>query len=73
MGIYLFTRGSDFVSGAEKMINCNDRVNNEFYTCPVYNYLIKNSKNIGIYNIDFEDMFGLGIPSDLEKYIKHIN
>jgi len=69
VGIYLFTKGSDFVNGAVDMIIENDRVNNEFYTCPVYNYLIRGEKRIGIYNIEFSQMHGLGTPEDLEKYI----
>ncbi len=69
VGIYFFTKGSDFVNGAIDMIINNDRVNNEFYTCPVYNYLIKEGKQIGIYNIEFNQMHGLGTPDDLEKYL----
>ena len=69
VGIYLFSRGSDFVNGAIDMIVNNDRVNNEFYTCPVYNYLIDNNAKIGIYNIDSNSMHGLGTPEDLENYL----
>ncbi|MBS4235912.1 lipopolysaccharide biosynthesis protein [Campylobacter vulpis] len=70
VGIYLFARGRDFVNGAIDMICRNDRVNQEFYTCPVYNYAIKNGLKIGIYNIAFENMHGLGTPQDLEAYLK---
>lgn len=70
VGIYLFSKGSDFVNGAVDMIINNDRVKNEFYTCPVYNYSIAEGKKIGIYNIAFEQMYGLGTPEDLEKYLK---
>ncbi|MDL0114896.1 glycosyltransferase family 2 protein [Campylobacter felis] len=69
VGIYLFARGSEFVDSAIDMICRNDRVNNEFYTCPVYNYAIKNGLKIGIYNIDFAHMHGLGTPEDLEAYL----
>lgn len=69
VGIYLFTKGSDFVNGAIDMIINNDRVNNEFYTCPVYNYLVNDGKKIGTYNITFEQMHGLGTPEDLNKYL----
>ena len=48
----------------------NERVNNEFYTCPVYNYLIRENKKIGIYEINENLMHGLGTPEDLEIYIK---
>lgn len=71
IGIYLFMKGKDFVDGTIGMLINNDRVNNEFYTCPVYNYLIKDGKRIGIYNIEFSQMHGLGTPEDLEKYVKY--
>jgi len=69
VGIYFFAKGSDFVNGAMDMIIQNDRVNNEFYTCPVYNYLIAENKKVIIYNIDYSEMHGLGTPEDLEHYL----
>ncbi|EAJ6748608.1 glycosyltransferase family 2 protein, partial [Campylobacter jejuni] len=69
VGIYFFNKGKIFVESAIDMIIENDRVNNEFYTCPVYNYAIKSGAKIGIYNIDFSKMHGIGTPEDLEKYI----
>lgn len=69
VGIYLFNKGKDFVNGTMDMIINNDRVNNEFYTCPVYNYCIKENKKIGIFNIDFAAMHGIGTPEDLTKYL----
>ncbi len=60
----------DFVDGAIDMIANNDRVNNEFYTCPVYNYCIAEGQKIKIYNIDFEAMHGLGTPEDLTLYLE---
>ncbi|HEG4692273.1 TPA: glycosyltransferase family 2 protein [Campylobacter jejuni] len=68
VGIYFFNKGKIFVEGAIDMIIENDRINNEFYTCPVYNYAMKNDAKIGIYNIDFFQMHGIGTPEDLEKY-----
>ncbi|NDJ28150.1 lipopolysaccharide biosynthesis protein [Campylobacter sp. MIT 12-8780] len=68
VGIYFFNKGKIFVESAIDMIIENDRINNEFYTCPVYNYAIKNGAKIGIYNIDFSQMHGIGTPEDLEKY-----
>ncbi|EAJ6162347.1 lipopolysaccharide biosynthesis protein, partial [Campylobacter jejuni] len=62
VGIYFFNKGKIFVESAIDMIIENDRVNNEFYTCPVYNYAIKSGAKIGIYNIDFSKMHGIGTP-----------
>lgn len=72
VGIYLFSKGKDFVDASIDMIIENDRVNNEFYTCPTYNYVIKDGSKIGIYNIEFEQMHGIGTPEDLNLYMKLI-
>ncbi|EKZ7307408.1 glycosyltransferase family 2 protein [Campylobacter jejuni] len=68
VGIYFFNKGKIFIESAIDMIIENDRVNNEFYTCPVYNYAIKSGAKIGIYNIDFSKMHGIGTPEDLEIF-----
>lgn len=70
VGIYLYKKGHIFVDAAIDMIINNDRFNNEFYVCPTYNYVIKNGFKVGIFNIEFSDMHGLGTPEDLEKYLK---
>jgi len=71
VGIYNFRRGCDFVRAAEQMIARNVRVNNEFYVAPVYNQLIEEGARIAIYNVGREGagMYGLGIPSDLERFL----
>ena len=73
VGIYNFKRGSDFVQYAYQMIDKNIRVNNEFYVAPVYNEMIEDGKKVKFYNVGREDdgMYGLGIPSDLEKFLKN--
>lgn len=69
VGIYFFSKGSDFVNAAIDMIVHNERVNNEFYTCPVYNWAIKNNLTIGIYDIPASGMHGLGTPEDLDLFL----
>lgn len=73
VGIYFFKKGSDFVEAAIDMIVHNERVNNEFYTCPVYNWAIKNNLLIGIYDIPASAMHGLGTPEDLEFFLSWIH
>ena len=73
VGIYLYSQGKDFVNAAIDMIIENDRANNEFYTCPTYNYAIQDAAKIGIYNINFEQMHGIGTPDDLNLYLKRFN
>ena len=72
VGIYFFTKGKDFINGTLEMISNADKVNQEYYVCPVYNYLIKDQKKIGVFNIDEEMMHGIGTPEDLEIYKKLI-
>ena len=69
VGIYLFTKGSDFIQAALDMILANDRVNNEFYTCPVYNYMIRSGSRIGVYEVPLNAMSGLGTPDDLNSFL----
>jgi len=68
VGIYMFTRGKDYVNASIDMIVQNDRVNNEYYVCPVYNYAINNGCQIGVYDIRFDAMHGIGTPEDLKLF-----
>ena len=72
VGLYYYRRGRDFVNSAIEMIANNDRVNNEFYTAPAYNYSLGAGLKIGIYEIKEAEMFGLGTPEDLDVYVKHL-
>jgi dTDP-glucose pyrophosphorylase len=66
-GIYWYRHGSDFVSCAEKMIQKNIRVNNEFYIAPVYNELIESGKTLIPFFV--HKMHGIGTPEDLNLFI----
>lgn len=70
VGIYYFKKGNEFVNSAVSMIARNDRVNNEFYTAPAYNYAIRGGARVGIYEIKGEHMHGLGTPEDLKEYLE---
>jgi HAD superfamily hydrolase (TIGR01509 family) len=67
-GVYMWKRGADFVRFAEQMISKNIRVNNEFYTVPVYNEAIAAGLKITV--SDCTRMWGLGIPEDLEYFLQ---
>lgn len=67
VGFYAWKDGSEFVRAAEEMIANNERVNGEFYLCPVFNYSIKNNKHIVGYTVN--KMQGLGTPEDLEQFL----
>ena len=69
VGIYYWSKGSDYVKYAEQMIEKDIRTNGEFYVCPVYNEAIQDGKNIKTFNV--EEMWGLGTPEDLTKFIEN--
>jgi len=69
VGIYYYAHGSDFVKYAERMIEKNIRVNNEFYVCPVFNEFIEDGKRIRA--IDVHRMWGLGTPEDLDVFLEN--
>jgi len=70
IGAYYFSKGRDFVWAAEEMIEENDRVNNEFYIAPVYNYLVRRGKLFVLSRPRF--VHGLGTPKDVEKFLEFL-
>lgn len=71
VGVYFWKHGSDYVKFAERMIDKDIRVNNEFYVCPVFNEAIAEGKKI--INFDIKKMWGIGTPDDLEYFLKNYN
>lgn len=69
VGIYWFRTARIFREAARAMIAADDRVNNEFYTCPVYNHAIAAGARIGVFEIAAATMHGLGTPADLDAYL----
>lgn len=67
-GIYGWKRGADYVRYAKQMIAKGIRVNGEFYTAPVYNEAISDGKIIR--TIPCRKLWGLGVPDDLEVFLK---
>jgi NDP-sugar pyrophosphorylase family protein len=71
-GIHYWKKGQDFVNSAEEMIAADDRApNGEFYIAPSYNYMINAGKKIGIFHIPIEQHHAVGVPIDLEKFLKY--
>ena len=46
VGVYYFKNGNDFIKYGNQMIADQEKVNNEYYICPVYNRLIKDGLNV---------------------------
>jgi HAD superfamily hydrolase (TIGR01509 family) len=69
VGIYFWTKGSDYVKYAKRMIEKNIRVNNEFYVAPVFNEAIADGKKIKVFYA--EKMWGIGTPEDLDVFLSN--
>ena len=63
-GLYYWRSFNNFQHSLKRMMDANDRTNNEFYTAPVYNYM-PNGKII-IKMLD--DIDQLGTPEELKAY-----
>lgn len=71
-GIHYWRKGKHFVDSAEKMIEQNDRApNGEFYISISYNYMIQQGLSVGIFHIPNEQHHAVGVPVDLEKFLKY--
>lgn len=66
VGWYYWASGTKLIAAAEAMIAANDRVNNEFYVCPILNYNIKNTDYVRAFTVD--SMHGIGTPEDLDTW-----
>jgi NDP-sugar pyrophosphorylase family protein len=73
-GIHYWQQGRYFVNSAEAMIQVNDRApNGEFYIGPSYNYMVKSGQTVGIYHIPNQFHHPVGVPDDLDKFIRYEN
>lgn len=78
IGIYYFAKGEELIKYSERMIEKNLRVNNEFYTSPVYNQYIQDGKKILHYPV--AEHFQFNSPEQFEQnkekvleFLKSIN
>lgn len=68
VGLYYWKHGADFVTYADHMIASGERVNGEFYVCPVFNFAIRDGKKIRAH--EARRMWGLGTPEDLAYFVE---
>lgn len=75
VGIYAWANAKIMMDGIAYLKSINLRVNNEFYLAPTYGYLVKNKMSIGTVSVGThgEAVHGLGTPSDLDQFLKHVD
>ena len=66
-GHYYWRRWQMFYQSAAQMIEADDRHNNEFYLCPVFNYTINNGGTVKTVKVNH--MQGVGTPEDLNVWL----
>ena len=68
VGAYYWRKWENYVDAADNMMRDeNNRVNGEWYNCPVYNEAIKRGQKVRPF---FPNrMIGLGTPEDLKAYL----
>lgn len=69
-GIYHFKHASDFVSAYHE--NETTQINGvkELYVAPLYNFLIRDGKNIHVDIIPKEEVIFCGVPQEYEEFLK---
>lgn len=70
LGLYYFSRGSDFVKYTKRMISENERVpyNNLFYVGPVYNLLVEDGKKVTA--CDIKILHVLSSVNEIKRFIE---
>ena len=66
VGIYGFSSGKVFVGAAEKMINLQIKINNEYYIAPLYNIIIAEGMDVKSYAI--EKIHVIGTPEEMHFF-----
>lgn len=66
-GHYYWRRWQMYKQSAAQMIAADDRVNNEFYLAPVYNYTIQAGGTVK--TVSVQHMQGIGTPEDLNVWL----
>lgn len=67
-GMYYFRHAADFLGVYDK--ECAAPTAKELYVAPLYNYLIKQGKDIHISVIPREAVLFCGVPKEYEEYLK---
>lgn len=69
-GLYFFKTPSKFYNYGMLMMQRGEKVKQEYYICPVYNYFIKDRLDVGV--VLSEKLYVLGTPKELEFYERHV-
>jgi len=72
-GLYYFKQISDFNEIFGEIMSKNDRVKNEFFIAPMYNYLIEKKKDIRYFKISLNEIIFCGTPDEYSRIKNETN
>ena len=67
-GFYYFNKAKDFIEGSFKTIECDDNLNDNYYTSSVYNQLILENKHVTSYNIKQDKYYSFYSEQKLKEF-----
>jgi dTDP-glucose pyrophosphorylase len=68
VGVYHWSKTSDFFTDCEQMISEGVKDNNEYYVAPVYNYSIKRGLKVETHLLRRTEFYPVGTPHDLRHF-----
>lgn len=68
VGVYYWSKGTEYVKYAEQMIAKGIQTRGEYYVAPVYNEAIADGKKIKTFDVD--KMWGMGDPEALNEFLR---
>jgi dTDP-glucose pyrophosphorylase len=72
VGVYHWSKTSDFFIDCEQMINDGIKDNNEYYVAPVYNYSIKRGLTVDTHMLSRTEFYPVGTPKDLGTFFGRV-
>ena len=72
-GYYYFREGRVFAKAAMKMISTRGMTNGQYYVCPVFNEMIIEGRQIGIYRIDKKDHYSLTSEQGVAEFEDYVS
>ncbi|MGI9252751.1 MAG: glycosyltransferase family 2 protein [Thermomicrobiales bacterium] len=72
-GQYYAREPAAVFAGVREMLAADDRVNGEFYTCPVYNYMIRRGARVGACTIPSHALWAMNTPEDLAIFLRRLD
>jgi len=72
-GIYFYRKGHDYLAGAKRLIEDEDRTNGEFYITPIFNKLIEEGRTVTYFKIENHNKHMLGTPEEVDVFLQKLD